>query len=40
MLFIELALRVRMRKESDKHLGGVNFVMASRKLYGNEYSDR
>jgi len=31
MLFMELALRVKMRKEFDKQLGRVNFAMASRK---------
>jgi len=30
MLFMELALRVKMRKEFDKQLGRVNFAMASR----------
>ncbi len=30
ILFMELALRVKMRKEFDKQLGGVNFAMASR----------
>ena len=30
MLFMELALCVKMRKEFDKQLGGVNFAMASR----------
>lgn len=30
MLFMELALRVKMRKEFDKQLGGVSFAMASR----------
>lgn len=31
MLFMELALRVKMRKEFDKQLGPVKFAMASRK---------
>ena len=31
MLFMELALRVRMRKEFDAQLGPVNFAMASRE---------
>jgi hypothetical protein len=31
MIFMELALRVKMRKEFDKQLGGVNFAMASRE---------
>ena len=31
MIFMELALRVKMRKEFDKHLGSVNFAMASRE---------
>ena len=31
MLFMELALRVKMRKEFDKQLGCVNFAMASRE---------
>ncbi len=31
MLFMELALRVKMRKEFDKQLGSVNFVVASRE---------
>ena len=31
MLFMELALRVKMRKEFDEQLGTVNFAMASRK---------
>lgn len=31
MMFLELALRVKMRKEFDKQLGPVNFAMASRK---------
>ena len=30
MLFLELALRVRMRKEFDAQLGKVNFAMAQR----------
>ena len=30
MIFMELALRVKMRKEFDKQLGRVNFAMASR----------
>jgi hypothetical protein len=30
MIFMELALRVKMRKEFDKQLGSVNFAMASR----------
>ena len=30
MIFMELALRVKMRKEFDKQLGPVNFAMASR----------
>ena len=30
MLFLELALRVRMRKEFDNQLGKVNFAMAQR----------
>ncbi|MCH9659137.1 hypothetical protein K0U27_10725 [archaeon] len=30
-IFMELALRVKMRKEFDKQLGTVNFAMASRK---------
>jgi len=29
MIFMELALRVKMRKEFDKQLGPVNFAMAS-----------
>ena len=31
MIFMELALRVKMRKEFDKQLGPVNFALASRK---------
>lgn len=31
MIFMELALRVKMRKEFDKQLGTVNFAMASRE---------
>ena len=31
MIFMELALRVKMRKEFDRQLGPVNFAMASRK---------
>ncbi len=31
MLFMELALRVKMRKEFDKQLGSVNFAMALRE---------
>ena len=31
LIFMELALRVKMRKEFDKQLGLVNFAMASRK---------
>ena len=31
MLFMELALRVKMRKEFDKQLGSVNFAFASRE---------
>ena len=31
MLYMELALRVRMRQEFDPQLGPVNFAMASRK---------
>ena len=31
MLFMELALRIKMRREFDKQLGSVNFAMASRK---------
>ena len=31
MIFMELALRVKMRKEFDKQLGPVNFAMASRR---------
>lgn len=31
MLFMELALRVKMRKEFDKQLGPVNFALASRE---------
>jgi hypothetical protein len=31
MLFMELALRVKMRKEFDKQLGCVNFAMALRE---------
>ena len=31
MLFMELALRVKMRKEFDKQLGPVNFALASRQ---------
>jgi len=30
MLFMELALRIKMRREFDKQLGSVNFAMASR----------
>jgi len=30
MIFIELALRVKMRKEFDKQFGPVNFVMTLR----------
>ena len=30
-IFMELALRVKMRKEFDRQLGTVNFAMASRK---------
>jgi hypothetical protein len=31
MIYMELALRVKMRKEFDKHLGRVNFALASRE---------
>ena len=31
LIFMELALRVKMRKEFDKQLGCVNFAMASRE---------
>ena len=31
MIFMELAMRVKMRKEFDKQLGLVNFAMASRE---------
>ncbi|MXX21289.1 MAG: hypothetical protein F4Y82_05365 [Cenarchaeum sp. SB0665_bin_23] len=31
VLFMELALRVRMRREFDRQLGPVNFAMASRR---------
>ena len=31
ILYMELALRVKMRKEFDKQLGSVNFAMASRE---------
>ena len=31
MLFMELALRIKMRKEFDKQLGPVNFALASRE---------
>jgi len=31
MLYMELALRVKMRKEFDKQLGSVNFAMALRE---------
>ena len=31
MIFMELALRVKMRKEFDKQLGNVNFAMALRE---------
>ena len=31
MIFMELALRVKMRREFDKQLGKVNFAMAHRK---------
>ncbi len=31
MIFMELALRVKMRKDFDEQLGPVNFAMASRK---------
>ena len=31
MIFMELALRVKMRKEFDKQFGPVNFAMASRE---------
>ncbi len=31
MMFMELALRVKMRKEFDKQLGCVNFALASRE---------
>lgn len=31
MIFMELALRVKMRKEFDKQLGMVNFALASRE---------
>ena len=31
MIFMELALRVKMRKEFDRQLGTVNFAMASRE---------
>ena len=31
MLYMELALRVKMRKEFDKQLGHVNFALASRE---------
>ncbi len=32
MIFMELALRVKMRREFDKQLGKVNFAMAHRKF--------
>ncbi len=32
VLFMELALRVRMRREFDRQLGPVNFAMASRRF--------
>ncbi|MGI0057158.1 MAG: DUF6659 family protein, partial [Nitrosarchaeum sp.] len=31
MIYMELALRVKMRKEFDKQLGRVNFALASRE---------
>lgn len=31
MLYMELALRVKMRKDFDKQLGHVNFALASRE---------
>ncbi len=31
MLFMELALRIKMRREFDKQLGPVNFALASRQ---------
>ena len=31
LIFMELALRVKMRKEFDKQLGNVNFAMAARE---------
>ena len=31
MIFMELALRVKMRKEFDRQLGRVNFALASRE---------
>ncbi len=31
IIFMELALRVKMRKEFDKQLGSVNFALASRE---------
>lgn len=31
MLFMELALRIKMRREFDKQLGPVNFALSSRK---------
>ena len=31
MIFMELALRVKMRKDFDKQLGAVNFAMSSRQ---------
>ena len=31
MMFMELALRVKMRKEFDRQLGAVNFALASRE---------
>ena len=31
LIFMELALRVKMRKEFDRQLGSVNFAMASRE---------
>jgi hypothetical protein len=32
MIFMELALRVKMRKEFDRQLGQVNFAMASEDI--------
>ena len=33
MIFMELTLRVKMRKEFDKKLGGINFAMMLRGSY-------